>query len=111
KSAYFRQKYAEHPELLDRDNEEMLALWQKDSPGEEVTQQVRNSLANVKSQMRKKAGMPRRRKRRRKGAAAAGAPAAAPADPRATRPRASLNALEELEGHIDECLMLAHKQN
>src|SRR5207248_7174350 len=105
KSAYFRAIYQADPDLLDESNEVVLDRWQKEHPNEELTQQVRNSLANVKSQERKKAGKTRRRKRRKQTAATSGG------ESRVGRPRSSHNALEELEGRIDECLMLARKQN
>jgi hypothetical protein len=107
KSAYFREIYQSNPDLLDESNEVVLERWQREHPNEELTQQVRNSLANVKSQERKKMGKTRRRKRRKHGAA----PAAASAEPRVGRPRSSHTALEDLEGQIDEALMLARRQN
>src|SRR5262249_22897514 len=68
----------------------------------------RQSMANIKSQLRKKAGMVRRRKRRKSRDAAAG-PAEQPARaPRLTR--SSFTVLEKLEGLIDECLTLARQQ-
>src|SRR3954453_101398 len=95
KSAYFREVYQSNPGLLDGSNEAVLERWQKDHPKEELTQQVRNSLANIKSQERKRLGKTRRRIRRKQGAATS-------EEPRVGRPRCSHSALEDLEGQIDE---------
>lgn len=56
-SGYFRNLFAEHPDLLkDRSNDEILKKWMKDHDAEEVPLPVRQSLANVKSILRAKAG-------------------------------------------------------
>ena len=104
KSAYFREVYRSNPELLDASNEVVLDRWQKDHPKEELTQQVRNSLANVKSQERKRLGKTRRHKRRKQAAGTS-------EEPRVGRPRSSHSALEDLEGQIDEALTLARRLN
>jgi hypothetical protein len=103
KSAYFREVYRSNPELLDAGNEVVLERWQKDHPNEELTQQVRNSLANVKSQERKRLGKTRRRQRRKQAADTSGGP-------RVGRPRSPHGALEGLEGQIDDALALARRQ-
>jgi hypothetical protein len=109
KSAYYRQLFGDNPDWLkEGSNEEVVARWEKDHPGQRMTDRDRQAMANIKSQLRKKHGMVRRRKRR-KGKGAAAAPAEQPAlAPR--RARSSFTALEKLEGLIDECLTLARQQ-
>jgi hypothetical protein len=99
-SGYFRKVFEESPKLLKtRSNDEVLRRWLKDHPGEkEVSAQVRNSLMNVKSLLRKK-GRKRVRRQEEERERATGVKAA---------PRTKVaNALEELEEHIDECLTAA----
>jgi hypothetical protein len=99
-SGYFRKVFDESPGLLKtRSNDEVLQRWLKDHPGEkEVSAQVRNSLMNVKSLLRKK-GRKRVRRQEEERERATGVKAA---------PRTKVaNALEELEEHIDECLTAA----
>jgi hypothetical protein len=99
-SGYFRKVFAESPKLLKtRSNEEVLQRWLKDHPGEkEVSAQVRNSLMNVKSLLRKR-GRKRVRRQEEERERATGVKAA---------PRTKVaNALEQLEEHIDECLTAA----
>ena len=104
---YFRPILEANPKLLDKknrkNNTELYDLWLRDHPGEtEVPDRVKNSLNNLKSQMRKQ----RRGKKGRKAAPAEVAlvvMAAAP--PRA--PRRAMNSLETLEDKIDACLSMA----
>jgi hypothetical protein len=99
-SGYFRKVFAESPKLLKtRSNEEVLQRWLKDHPGEkEVSAQVRNSLMNVKSLLRKKGRKRVRRQEEERERATGVKPA----------PRTKVaNALEQLEEHIDECLTAA----
>jgi hypothetical protein len=99
-SAYFRKVFDESPKLLKtRSNDEVLQRWLKDHPGEtEVPRQVRNSLMNVKSVLRKRG----RKRGRRQEEAREKATGVKPA------PRTKVaNALEELEEHIDDCLTVA----
>jgi hypothetical protein len=99
-SGYFRKVFEESPKLLKtRSNDEVLQRWLKDHPGEkEVSAQVRNSLMNVKSLLRKK-GRKRVRRQEEEQERATGVKAA---------PRTKVaNALEELEEHIDDCLTVA----
>jgi hypothetical protein len=108
KSGYFRELFGEHPEWLkEGSNEDVIARWERDHPNQKMTDRDRQSMANIKSQLRKKAGMVRRRKRRKgKGAAApVEQPVLAP-----RRTRSSFTVLEKLEGLIDECLSLARQQ-
>jgi hypothetical protein len=109
KSGYFREIFADNPQWLkEGSNEEVIARWERDHPTQKMTDRDRQSMANIKSQLRKKAGMVRRRKRR-KGKGAAAAPLEQPAlAPRRTR--SSFTVLEKLEGLIDECLSLARQQ-
>ena len=99
-SAYFRKVFEEAPKLLKtRSNDEVLQRWLKDHPGETaVPPQVRNSLMNVKSLLRKR-GRKRARAQDEERERATGVKAA---------PRTKVaNALEELEEHIDDCLTVA----
>src|ERR1700726_49698 len=54
-SGYFRRVFGENPKwLATRSNDEVLARWLKDHPGEtEVPEKVRQNLSNVKSVLRK----------------------------------------------------------
>jgi hypothetical protein len=99
-SGYFRKVFAESPKLLKtRSNEEVLQRWLKDHPGEkEVSAQVRNSLMNVKSLLRKR-GRKQGRRREEERERATGVKAA----PRTKE----ANLLEELEERIDDCLTAA----
>jgi hypothetical protein len=87
-SAYFRPIFEEHPDLLDgKSNKELLQRWHTDHPGyKRVPGNVKQNLANLKSQMRKE-----RREGRPGGKA--GAP-----------PSQGLASLEE---NIDDCLSQA----
>src|SRR5438874_13093153 len=67
KSGYFRRLFEEHPEWLDtKSNDAIVERWKDDHPGQDMTVQYRQSMANVKSIMRKKLGKRRRRRRRDK---------------------------------------------
>jgi hypothetical protein len=98
-AGYFRRVFGEDPKLLDsRSNDELLARWLADHPGEkEVPERVRQNLSNVKSVLRK--GKRQSGVRKQQRAEAAGAP---PAPHR--RPT---DALANLEEHIDEALTIA----
>ena len=99
-SGYFRKVFEENPKLLKtRSNDEVLQRWLKDHPGEtEVPPQVRNSLMNVKSLLRKR-GRKRVRLQEEERERATGVKAA---------PRTKVSSgLEDLEEHIDECLTVA----
>jgi hypothetical protein len=99
-SAYFRKVFQESPKLLKtRSNDEVLRRWLKDHPGETaVPPQVRNSLMNVKSLLRKR-GRKRARAQEEERERATGVKAA---------PGTKVaSALEELEEHIDDCLTVA----
>lgn len=97
-SGYFRRILEERPELLEgRSNDELLRRWLEDHPGhQEVPENIRANLANVKSVLRNK-----RRKRRGRPAQepASGAPQTAVA--------AGSDWLESLEERIDESLTMA----
>ncbi len=101
-SGYFRKVFEENAKWLDaRSNDELLARWLKDHPGEtEVPERVRQILSNVKSVLRKKIrtkpGKPKKENR--------------PADAitaTAEAPRKRVRGLDALEEQIDECLTLA----
>jgi hypothetical protein len=99
-SGYFHKVFQESPKLLKtRSNDEVLQRWLKDHPGEtEVPAQVRNSLMNVKSLLRKR-GRKQGRRREEERERATGVKAA----PRTQE----ANLLEELEQRIDDCLTAA----
>jgi hypothetical protein len=106
-AGYFRKLFEDNPDWLkEGTNAEVIDRWKKDHPGQEVTDSVRNGLANTKSLMRKKMGIGKRRRKRRKGAAAAAEQPAA-----ARTRRAPYAVLERMEGMIDDCLTLARQQN
>jgi hypothetical protein len=100
-SGYFRQVFAERPELLDaRSNDELLQRWLRDHPGQKgVPNNIRQNLSNVKSVLRKR-GRTSARRRAKFEASALPAGTAPPA------PRAS-KGLALLEERIDECLTAA----
>jgi hypothetical protein len=105
-SGYFRRQFEDHRDWLEAGtNTDVIAQWQQDNPSESYTKKIGQTLANVKSQLRKKHGLIRRRKRRR-GQPAATAAALAPAK----RPRTPIAVLERLEGLIDQCLSYARAQ-
>ncbi len=100
-AGYFRRVFGEDPKLLDsRSNDELLARWLADHPGEkEVPERVRQNLSNVKSVLRK--GLRKSGKRKQARDAAAGIA------PAAVAPRRSTDALANLEEHIDEAITIA----
>ncbi len=100
-TAYFRRVFEENPKWLDaRSNDEVVARWLKDHPGEkEAPGRVKKNLANVKSELRKKL---RKKPGRPKNENVSAEPTAA-----AAVPRKGVRGLETLEDQIDECLTLA----
>jgi hypothetical protein len=95
-AGYFRRIFAENPELLKRSsNAELFERWLADHPGhEEVPQNVKYSLSNIKSVLRSK-------RRRRKKTVEPVAPTMDTAEsPVETGP----SELEQLEVMIDDCL-------
>jgi hypothetical protein len=103
-SGYFRAIFKKHPSLLKaRSNEELLQRWLADHPDEkEVPGRVKNSLANLKSVLRKKL---RKRTGRSKGPEEP--ISAMPTDEIATLPTTASPNLETLEEQIDDCLTWA----
>lgn len=101
-SAYFRKLLGDKPSFVKgRSNKKIYARWLKDHPGHtEVPKNVMQILSNIKSQMRK--GRSSRGRKTRDRAAANGTPVA-----RSSRP--SARNLEHLEMLLDECIMLAAK--
>jgi hypothetical protein len=97
-SGYIRRVFKENPKWLEtRSNDEILARWLKDHPGEtEVPDRVKKNLSNVKSdlrnKLRKKAGKPKKESQPAESTAA---------------PRSAVRGLETLEEQLDECLTLA----
>lgn len=101
---YFTRVFDAHPEWLkEKSNAAVLERYRKDhglGPDAAIADNVKQGLANAKSQRRKKHGIKRRRGRRR----AQEQPAAAANSAKPARTRLSLDTLEE---HIDECLGMA----
>jgi hypothetical protein len=110
-SGYFRRIFEENQHWLDMGtNDEVVARWEADHPGEKMTDNIKSSMSNAKSIMRKKYGKVKRRKGgRRKGAAAAAAAVATAV--KVAKPRSLMGVLEKLEGMVDDCLQLARQQN
>jgi hypothetical protein len=102
-SGYIRRLFKENPKwLAARSNDEILARWLKDHPGETVVpHRVKKNLSNVKSLLRqargKKPGKPKNESQ----------PAAPTAATSAAAPRKGVRGLETLEEQLDECLTLA----
>jgi hypothetical protein len=100
---YIRRLFKENPKwLAARSNDEILARWLKDHPGETVVpERVKKNLSNVKSLLRqaqgKKPGKPKKES----------LPAAPTAAISAAAPRSAVRGLETLEEQLDECLTLA----
>jgi hypothetical protein len=105
-SAYFRRQFETHRDWLEAGtNADVIEQWKRDNSGAEYTKKIGQTLANIKSQLRKKHGLIKRRRRRRRTAEAV-----AEAPP-VKRPRTPVAILERLEGLIDECLSYARAQN
>ena len=68
-SGYFRKVFGENPKWLEgRSNDEVLARWLKDHPGEtEVPKRVKQNLSNVKSNLRQAQRRSPAHRRRRAG--------------------------------------------
>ena len=100
-SAYFRQYYKAHPrQLWKRSNEKALQQWLNDHPGHiEAPATVKNTLANIKSQLRKV------HPKRSAHSAEEGESAAPQPAPTRARPRD----LQQLEERIDGCMMLVRE--
>src|SRR4051794_1546666 len=101
---YFRPILEANPKYLkNRENDELYELWLKDHPDQqEVPQQVRNGLSNLKSTMRHKK---KQKGKRAEQGAEAGANGGTVPMKRASRPAGGQ--LERLEEQIDECLARA----
>ena len=102
-AGYFRPIIAENPGLLnERSNEFLYQKWLSDHPGETVVpENVKSSLSNLKSILRKKKGG--KRGRPKKEAQPTGEAVQTPTP----RPRLANAKLEQLEQSIDESLALA----
>ena len=94
---YFREVFRNNPKWLRiRSNDAVLQCWLRDHPNfTEVPKQVKNTLANVKSVLRKK-----RRGRKAEATEVNGGPSQAPKKP-------VYKGLELLEVQIDDCLSMA----
>lgn len=99
---YFRAIFAAEPKLLNtRSNDELLARWLKDNPGEtEVPRRVKSSLSNLKSVLRSKG-----RKRQAEKSARLEDPV--PVSKPVTRLGHIKTKLESLEEQIDDCIIYA----
>ena len=91
-SGYFRDLFTKSPALLNaKTNEEVIARWKADHPGKDFSGKTRQSMANVKSNMRKKGG------------SSVGGPGARGGRSGGDR------SLESLEYLIDDCLAAARR--
>jgi hypothetical protein len=100
KSAYFRHIFEKNQDWLrTKSNEQVTEQWEKDHPGQRMSQQDRQSMANVKTILRKKLGI-KIKKRRGK---------IKQTEDASVKPRASTRDLESLEFMIDDCLSLARR--
>jgi hypothetical protein len=96
-SGYFRTLFDEHPEWLTfKSNALIVERWKTDHPGKEMTLKYKQSMANVKSTLRKKLGKRRRRRKDKDNVLIAGAVR-----------HISSHTLDQLEYMIDDCLSLA----
>jgi hypothetical protein len=100
KSAYFRQRFTEHPEWLKvTSNSAVVEQWKKDHSGKEMGLRDKQAMANVKSNMNSKLrGGKRRGRRLLKNVTAAGV-------------RTGNSNLVGLEMMIDDCLSLARQMD
>jgi len=103
-SGYFRKLFEQNRAWLEsRSNDDVLAQWLKDHPGEpKVPERVRQNLSNVKSVMRQKLRSKPGRKTGSRPVASSTATA-----PITETPRKTIRGLDTLEEQIDECLTLA----
>jgi hypothetical protein len=103
-SGYFRRIFKENPHLLvTRSNEELLARWLTDHPGEKtVPPNVKKHMAKVKGILRHKG---RKKLGRPKKVELDGAVPAVTTPPKPTR--IAPKGLEALEEMIDDCLTVA----
>jgi hypothetical protein len=107
-AGYFRKVFEENPRLLnERSNDKLYERWLADHPGHtKVPEKVRANLQNLKSVLRKLKG---KRKPEREAAASPQAEAAPVKQERQRPARRSQDALEALEGMIDECLFASRQ--
>jgi hypothetical protein len=104
-SGYFRQVFESNLDLLDHGkNDVILGQWQADHPGQTLTDNIKASLSNTKSILRKKYGKVKRRRRKH------GKTGATDGMPQVRKVRTSVAALEKMEALIDECLSVARRQ-
>lgn len=117
KTAYFKQLFEENPEWLKlTSNKDVYDRWKADHNGEEMSQNDKATMANVKSVLRKKEGI--QVKKAKKGGrkkASASASASTSKAPKATAPsttrRIGVGDAEKLEHVIDDALSLARTMN
>lgn len=105
--SYFRRVFQENPALLgQRSNDCLLETWLRDHPGQtEIPNAVKKGLSNIRSALRSKG----RNRTARKASRQAQHMQEWLQQPTArTQPASSpMDALENLERHIDECLLEA----
>lgn len=96
--AYFKLLFTHNPDwLADKNNEAPLAQWVKDHPKEELTNNIKSSMSNIKSELRKGQGT----STPRKSSPSRQAPVA----------KGNLKHLELLEEKLDDVLMLARQHD
>ena len=107
-SGYFRRIFQENPHLLvTRSNDEMLARWLTDHPGQkEVPKNVHKNLAKIKGVLRHK-GRKKLAKPKTFEQAVAVQAVSTPVKP----VKIASKGLEELEEQIDDCLTVAKKMD
>jgi hypothetical protein len=94
---YFRHLFEKHPDWLwSRSNDVVLQRWKKDHPDEDLSDKVKEGMANIKSIMR-------REQRDAEAGGAAGKPGSRPDRTARTA------TLEQLEASIDAVLLMARK--
>ncbi len=103
-SEYFREILKANPALLnERSNEPVYEIWLKDHPGyEKVPKKEMQILSNVKSNMKKERKAGRRGRPRKVKVQASSSEAPRPA-------QTSSRNLETIEMMLDDCIMLAGK--
>jgi hypothetical protein len=108
---YFRQIYQENPKLLKgKSNDEIMSRWEDDHPKHTPLEKkrARQSVANLKSTLRRK----RRRRGKRMVETTSAPSAGARVSTAYTNSYSSGNPeLESLEEHIDDCILQARQMD
>ena len=111
-AGWFRNRFREQPEDMDKPNDAILAIWLEDHPNQKVDGRVKNAMANVKTSVRKELGLRPKKRRKKRQKAEGDRAVAAPAGTVAVAVRrgrlgSGQSALEALELEIDRCLISA----